>query len=353
MTFEAACLAAAIARAAADDATITTRTIGRGGSYRNAAFAAMALRFGREPLFDVIHAFDASAALAAFASPPPVIFTPTRPLPPSTRWLGPAMVYRNGTAITTSQAARRDLTRRGAPPFRCDVLRPPIRLEPISALQRSQLRLSLGISPERRVLLAPGESVRSAGHLLAVHTASILHVLDERYCLLLSGRGHCLGSCIRLANNLHQPRVLVVAEKVLGHTIAFEELVGTADAALIPTSDSISGLPLAVCMAAGLPIVTSSGPLADELLQDGATALVAPKPGARMLAQRILRLFDEPGLAAHLGRATVEEARRLFDAQTQAQQYLSLYQRAAGILPKSGALSPEDHSAAIAASVAG
>src|SRR5947209_3090763 len=59
---------------------VTVRRIGRGGDYRHWAHAALALRFGGGPPFDLIHVWDTTALIAALAAATPTVFTAPHPL---------------------------------------------------------------------------------------------------------------------------------------------------------------------------------------------------------------------------------------------------------------------------------
>lgn len=328
---------ALIRRFAPDEISIAVRSIGRGGVYRNVGHAALSLRFGRGVPFDVIHAFDAPSLLAACAAPCPLIFSPSDSPGTVPAWWRRAMVYRNGTVIATTAVQRRRLISQGIPAPRCDVIPPPVDLYPaLSAEPEHIVRSSLGLSPEDHVILAPSESNRSAGHLLALHAVSILHVLDPRCRMLIWGRGQAAGRLERLARLLRQPRLLVSAEPRLGRPIEFERLVRLADLALI-ASPQLPAMATAMCMAAALPIISGVSPSCSELLQDGLTASLAPKFAPRLIAQRLLQAIENPAAATVLGRNARSAAERRFQPMQAVRRFISLYRHAAGVSPKRAA----------------
>lgn len=324
-----------IRQLASGSVSIATRSIGRGGNYRNIAHAALSLRFGRGTPFDVIHAFDTPSLLAACAAPSPLVFSPADDSAAGLWWRG-AMVYRKGTVIATTESQRRRLISQGIPPPRCDVIPPP--LEPAAPADGPDpaLRDSLNLSPDDRVILAPSESTRSSGHLLALHAVSILHVLDSRCRLLIWGRGESVGRLRRLARSLRQPRLLVMAEPALGRRVEFERLVRLADLALIGSSE-LPVMATAICMAAGVPIVSGVSPSSAELLQDHLTASLAPKLAPRLLAQRLLQAIENRTEAMRWGKNAQLVAAGRFDGAQAVRQFIHLYQHAAGISPKRSA----------------
>jgi len=309
--------------------TFTTRTIGPGGTYRSVLQAAMSLRFGQGTLFDVVHAWDLPSLLAGCGSPSPLVFSPSLPPAHAPAWLAAAMVYRNGTVIATTPTMRRRLIRQGIPAQRCHLIPPAVDPSRIPMGCNETLRARLGIAPDDRVILAPGESNRAAAHLLALHTVSILHVLDPRYRLLTMGEGSCARGMIRLADRLRQPRLLV--QPRWSARVEFEGLLGCADLALVAASDVSASLPIAMCMAAGLPIVAAATPANLDLVTDGYSASLVARPTPRLLGQRALELFEDPARMRLLGAGAKTEMRPRFNPTPAEAAYASLYRRAAGV----------------------
>jgi glycosyltransferase involved in cell wall biosynthesis len=306
---------------------IHTRTIGRGGDYRNCAHAAIALRRGDDTSYEVVHAWDTTALIAGLAAGTAVIYSPSRPPPASMcAWIARAAGHCNLTIAAPSESMRGILVRRGIPAKRCQMIPPPIDFGRIMHQCDNGLRETLGFAPEDIVLLAPGESVRSARHALAVHVASIMHVLDHRYRILLWGRGANIAGAARLGPKLHQARLITIAERCLKSPIPFERLLEVADIVLWTGTNDAPAVPLALSMAAGLPIMATAAAATYEYLEDGRTALIAPQPAPRQLAERILELAEHPERRAALGEAAREAAHHLFGVDSSTAQLLALYQ---------------------------
>jgi glycosyltransferase involved in cell wall biosynthesis len=284
-------------------------TIGRGGDYRNAAEAAIRLRFAHA--FNIIHAWDPPALMAALGSGLPVAFSaPDRTSRGTWSWLA-AMAYRDVHVVADSGTARNRLLRAGLPAERCHAITPGIDLDRIRQGRDDHLRKELGFAPDDRVVLAAGESTAAADHKLALHATSILHVLDPRHRILLWGRGRETRSIARLGARLRQPNVVVDAERKLGHPIEFERLLSAADLALITGTNSAPTLPIALCAAAALPIVAVKTPLSCEILTPQSAAIV-PSRSPRLLAQWMLELFERPAEAQELGRFAQTSALQRF-----------------------------------------
>jgi glycosyltransferase involved in cell wall biosynthesis len=316
-------------RGLGDAITISTHSIGRGGDSRNLPLAAAALR-GRSRQFDLIHVWDLTALLAAaFGSTSPLVFSPSRlPSRTQTGWIRAAMRRREVRIVVSSESTRTVLVRRGIRPDRCQVLRPAV--DPTAIPQRDDhARERLGILADDFVLLAPGESIRPAGHRVAVWTASILHVLDTRFRLLLWGRGEEAQAAQTLARKLGQPRLVIPAEKQLGGRIEFEHLPAAADVALITASPAAPLLPAALCMAAGLPIVAADSPPLCELLSDGHNASISSELRPRLLVKRVLELRSNAPEMRRLGAAAQSSAARHFEPAAFIDAYRRLYALAA------------------------
>jgi len=188
----------------------------------------------------------------------------------------------------------------------------------------------MGFSESDFVVLAPGESTPVANHRAAVHAVSILHVLDRSYRILLWGRGRDAPQMTWLARRLRQPSLVTLADRALGRSVDFEDLLAAADLALVTASAAAPTAPLAVCMAAGLPIAAAESTATSELLHDAKNAALVPSR-PRLLAKRVLELREDRVQATRLGRTAREDARRRFDPVRFVGEYQKLYECAAGI----------------------
>jgi glycosyltransferase involved in cell wall biosynthesis len=76
-------------------------------------------------------------------------------------------------------------------------------------------------------------------------------------------------------------------------------------------ASNIDNMPVSIieCLSSGLPVVTTDAGGIPYIVQDGATALIVRRDDAPALAAAALRLLDEPGLAARLGRNGREACR--------------------------------------------
>ncbi|MBN1953808.1 MAG: glycosyltransferase family 4 protein [Anaerolineae bacterium] len=98
-----------------------------------------------------------------------------------------------------------------------------------------------------------------------------------------------------------------------------------ADLFVLPTLLEGFGIPLVEAMAAGLPVVTTTGGSAGEVAGEGGLA-VPPGDGAA-LAAALERVLNDPGLAEQLARAGQSRARTLFDESRTAAEIEAVYQK--------------------------
>lgn len=308
------------------------RTIGPGGDYRGILAAIRALR--REQGFDVIHAWGTRALIvASMAARGRIVYSPCAGITRmAVKWLRAAMQYCEIHAVSASATQRRGLLSLGIPLERCHLIRPGVEFGNIRRRRDAELRAALGFSDKDFVLLAVGESTKSAGHRDAMWATGILHVLDERYKLLLWGRGPQV-EVVRTFNARQRlPGSLQVAEERLGRRVEFEELLPATDMILVTARGPVPTVPIAICMAAGLPIVSAVTYTASELLEDHHTALMTPKGSPRMMAQRVLELRENGDLQWRVSDMARTEAYEYFTLTRFLNQWRSTYEQiAAGV----------------------
>jgi len=199
----------------------------------------------------------------------------------------------------------------GVPASRCRAIYPGLDLARFNG-SNPRLRARLGLADSDFVLLAPGESVREAGHGASIWSAAILNTLDPKWRLLVWGRGPMLGSLRHFARSSNLDRLLVRAEERLREPIDLEELVSAADAAVVFSEHGSPVLPVAACMAANLPIIASRTAELGEFLQDKDTASIQEDSNPRDVAQRTLNLSNNSSLRERLVKGARKEVANRF-----------------------------------------
>jgi glycosyltransferase involved in cell wall biosynthesis len=326
---------AAIARASGSQFEIEQRTIGRGGDWRGSAFAWIALRGAVGKRADIVHAWDRTGLIAALAVPgKAIIYSPSSiPGRRALRMLRHIMQFRNVLLVCNSTMERDAAIAAGIDAARCQVIvpaanapgalralwnRPSPQPSPLGTGEREKIRAALGFGDDDFILLAPGESTRAAGHRQTLWAGSILHVLDQRYKVLIWGRGPMADACRRLAEKLNQPAVAVIAQEKLGRAVEYEELLAAADAVAFAPRGPTPLLPLMIATDAGLPVIATPSPWINPALTSAANWFRVARQSSRMLAQQVLKLRNE-----NVGR--IETSSNSGASEDFVEQYRRLY----------------------------
>jgi len=309
------------------DFSTELRTIGPGGDWPSLIFAARQLR--KIGGFDVIHAWGSKPlTAAAMGARGPLVYSPAPDLQKrGVKWLSSIMQYRDVEVVAPSATLRNALMSTGITPTKCHLIRPGVDFGRIKR-RTPQLRESLGLSKDNLVLLASGESTKGANHRLAAWAAGILGAVDERWKLILWGRGPQTQNVKEFAKRVYRGNIMVVAESST-QRVEYEELLGACDVVLNTAKGAVATLPLAMAMAAATPIVSTVTYTAGELLEDHHNALLVPRPGARLLAQRVLNLNGDGGLKWRLTDMARTEAYDYFSLTRFLEQWREVYRQVA------------------------
>jgi glycosyltransferase involved in cell wall biosynthesis len=254
-------------------------------------------------------------------SPPPALSRR------QTAWLRAVDSVRPLHVVCPTATLRRICVERGLPIDRVHLIRPGVDFSKIRRRRSAEFRTALGFSDADFVLLAAGESTPNAAHRDAVWAAAILNFLDPRYKLLLWGRGGQTDALRRFAERLGQPDAVRFAERLLGRSLEFEDLMPAVDAALVPARGAVAILPVAICMAAGLPIVANVTYTVSELLEDRHTAVMCAKRSPKAMAQKLLELRGDSSLQWSITDRARTEAYEYFSVSRFLREHREMYQR--------------------------
>jgi glycosyltransferase involved in cell wall biosynthesis len=310
-----------------EDFQTEVKTIGAAGDWPSTVSASRQMR--RIGGFDVVHAWGSKALTAAvMGGRRPVVYSPAPDLQkPGARWLSAITQYRDIEVVSPSATLRNALLRSGISPQKCHVIRPGVDFGRIKR-RNPQMREALGLTKDDLVLLASGESTRGANHRLAAWAAAILGAMDERWKLILWGRGPEAQRVKQFAQRVYRGTMLVVAEDS-PRGVEYDDLLSACDLVLNTAKGSVATLPLAMAMAAAVPIVSTVTYAVGELLEDHHNSLLVPKPSARLLAQRTLELNDDSGLKWRLTDMARTEAYDYFSLTRFLEQWKEVYRQVA------------------------
>jgi glycosyltransferase involved in cell wall biosynthesis len=307
------------------------RSVGRGGSHSTAVAGIISLRH-HGAAADVIHAWGETAlSVGAMGGNQRIIYSPTEfPTRSAVRWLRSIMDYREVQIVCPTETMRRAFVEHGVPMVHCHMIRPGVDFSRINGRRDPALRAALGFGDDDVVLLAAGESTRAADHERAAWAGVVLHVLHPRHRLLLWGRGPMAEKSSRFVDRLEQPNLCCIASDRLGKKVTFEELLPAADVVLVTGSGPVATLPIAICMAASLPIVAVVGSTVNELLQDRHNALLVNTSSPRAIARRVLDVREDANLQRALCDIARTESHQHFSQTRFVQQFGDLYRQVDG-----------------------
>lgn len=104
------------------------------------------------------------------------------------------------------------------------------------------------------------------------------------------------------------------------------EFLQSARCLALPSKTESFGMVILEAWAHGTPVVAWDLPVFRSIVDEGVNGLlVDPSGGKEALAQAIVRLLQAPGVAAHMGKAGYNTARRSYRWSHVAEQYLEAY----------------------------
>ena len=188
-------------------------------------------------------------------------------------------------------------------------------------------------SLDEPLLVMVGQISSWKGHDTAIRALRDLrsHQLHAR--LLIVGEIKFADAATRLDNRgylaeLHElVRELGLSEAVefAGERRDVPEIMARADAVLVPSIEEPFGRTVAEAMAVGTPVVATSVGGPAELIDDGATGLLAP-PGQPAAWSRAIRsILQNPEKAREMGRCASEVARRRFAVERHVAAMMEVY----------------------------
>jgi glycosyltransferase involved in cell wall biosynthesis len=93
----------------------------------------------------------------------------------------------------------------------------------------------------------------------------------------------------------------------------------------VPARGAVAILPIAICMAAGLPIVANVTYTVSELLEDRHTALMCGKRSPKALAQKVLEMRADSRLQWAMTDQAKTEAYEYFSVSRFLEEHRTLY----------------------------
>ncbi len=201
--------------------------------------------------------------------------------------------------------------------------RDPARLGRPSPQRRADVRARLGIAPDAEVVICVGRQEQQKDHATLLRAVQLL-ADRPRLVLLHAGRQ---GHATTIIRGLADSPSLAGRVRLLGHRDDVADLLASADIFAFPSIYEGFGGALIEAMALGLPIVATSVPAVDEVVDPGGNAILVPVADAHALAGAIAALLDDRARTDAYGRRSLKLFDERFTLERSAAQMDEMYRR--------------------------
>ena len=206
------------------------------------------------------------------------------------------------------------------------------------------VRAELGIRPEARVVLfLGGRSIIKGIFPLLDALCLAKRQMPSLECVIAAGRYHFSGRLVSRIARTVLPLVGsgTVAQRVdrileqyqmydYVHLLDFrpdvERLIAASDLVVFPSIEPHFSRPVIEAGAMAKPVVASCIGGVEELVDHSETGLLVPPGNSGALAQAMVTLLQDEQMAMYLGEQGYQKARRQFDARTNVQRVVEVYE---------------------------
>jgi glycosyltransferase involved in cell wall biosynthesis len=236
------------------------------------------------------------------------------------RWLERLVARRAGQVLCVSSDLEARLRALGAANVGRALVPAPAG-PPASAPALAGVRAELGAG-RAPVVLAAARLAPQKGLGTLVEAAARWRDRDPAPLLVIAGTGPLLPELTAAA------RAGQVRARFLGHRADVPALLAVADVVVLPSVWEGQALIVQETLRAGRPLVATRTGGTPDLTGDDA-ALLVPPGDAGALAEAVLSVLDDPGLATRLGEAAIKQAGSLPSERDAIDAVLALYRRLA------------------------
>lgn len=234
------------------------------------------------------------------------------------------LLRRRDRVVGVGQAVRRALiANEGLPAGRVEVVYNGIDLAAFSraGADGATVRDELGIGPDGLMILQVARLDPLKDHATAVRTLERVVARRPDARLVLVGAGPLRGQ----VEGMVREKGLGAYVRALGLRTDVARLAAAADVALLTSVSEGIPLTLIEAMAMGLPVVATDVGGVGEVVENGATGLLAPPGRDDLLAEHILRIADDPGLGRVMRCRGRRRAAGLFSEAVMHDSYATIY----------------------------
>jgi glycosyltransferase involved in cell wall biosynthesis len=226
------------------------------------------------------------------------------------------VAYKAAHAVVANSNAAADLLRReGVPAARVQLIRNGVDLEACGAD-----RLRYTAAPVRRVITVANLRPEK-GHDTLLEAAALVVARHPDAQFEIVGDGPLRATLERQVTT----RGLGQRVRFLGERQDVPSLLASSDLFVLPSRSEACPNAVLEAMAAGLPIVACNVGGVPELIESGVTGMLVEPDAPERLANTVVSLMNEPGVAFDLGRAAREAACARFSFDRMVASFEHLY----------------------------
>ncbi len=172
---------------------------------------------------------------------------------------------------------------------------------------RDRVGRELAVAGDSTLVLCVARLIPEKGVGVFVEAARLVARERSHACFVLAGSGPLLDCLVRAVREDRLEGQI----KILGWRDDIQDLMKAADLFVLP-SYFMEGLPVSIleAMACGKPVIATHHKGCEDVVVDGETGFLVPVKQPAPLAERIVKLLDDPALRARMGcagRRRVEE----------------------------------------------
>ncbi|QDT37914.1 glycosyltransferase [Stratiformator vulcanicus] len=231
------------------------------------------------------------------------------------------LMDRTDLLIANSKSVAQFYEQRGFPSERTRVVRNWVDVSPVATERRSEIRESLGLNPDDRVVGFVGRLAKQKRVGDLVWALQLGKQLTENLKFLIIGDGP-------ERNRLEELAVNYSCEDLIhftGHREDARSLLPAFDVFWFASAFEGQSNSLMEAMATGLPAIASDIPPNRELIDNGVDGYLVPLGDSVAFAQFMARLFDDPGMAEQIGAAAKQKMQEQFTRERMINAYVDIY----------------------------
>lgn len=228
--------------------------------------------------------------------------------------------------IAISEGVKSVLVRDGVPAQTIEVVPSGIDFEPFREVRpRDFLRREFGFADDDYLVGIVAQLEDHKGHRFLIEAAKILKGHAPKARVIIVGEGSLRMELDRQAHDLRVDDIVYF----LGFREDVPRILASLDLFVLSSHMEGLGTSLMDAMASRLPVVATQAGGIPEVVTDRETGLLVPPRDPRALAEAVLKLYLDRGLAARLAQRGFEVVHEKFSAEAMAQRIIAVYERLA------------------------